>query len=134
MNPAKPCHDCPFRRDIKPGTLGGSHFTVYIGQTVGPFVLNCHTAEGYRAKQTDCMAVAQCAGAAIFRANIGIAFLLPDALHALPADTDAVFGSMEEFIAHHEGWPLAVAEHFLERHPPDQWLARELSDPQAREL
>ncbi len=134
MNRQRPCHDCPFRRDIKPGTLGGSAPTVYVGQTIGPFILSCHTADGYAHKQTDVTKVEQCAGAAIFRSNIGVAPRMPDAIHFLPADHEAVFSSHAEMLAHHMQCPEEIAEHFLTRHPPELWLAKEMADPQAREV
>ena len=132
--PTSPCSDCPFSRLIKPGTLGGSAPTVYVGQTIGPFLLHCHLAQGYRFKETDGFAVAQCAGAAIFRANIGVADQLPDELHRLPADHDAVFSSHAEMMAHHMECPVEVAEQILERYPPSVWRAKEMHDPLVRTL
>ena len=44
-----------------------------------------------------------CAGAAIFRANVGVAEKLPWKLLKLPAKSDDnVFGSYLEFVMHHE--------------------------------
>jgi len=101
-HPVKPCSGCPFRRDIEPGYLGGSNPLVYVGQTQGPFVLNCHQAAGYAGQDTECVLdVPQCAGAAIFRANTGLCELMPPEIHRLPEDTETVFCSHEEFVAHH---------------------------------
>lgn len=132
-HPTAPCHDCPFSRAVKPGTLGGSEFTVYVGQTIGPFILNCHTADGYRHKQTRVHEVAQCAGAAIFRANLGVDKQMPHGIHRLPEDRHAVFGDHAEFIAHHLQVPIYYAHTFLRCYPAEEWLERELHDPQARE-
>lgn len=126
-----PCGSCPFSRAVKPGTLGGSHPTVFVGQSIGPFILNCHRAEGYADKQTDVLNVAQCAGAAIYRANLGVADRLPDEIHALPADHESVFSSHAEFVGHHCQMPEEWAAVMIG--DPRQWLARELNDPNCRE-
>ena len=127
-----PCGSCPFSRAVKPGTLGGSHPTVFVGQSIGPFVLNCHTADGYEHKRTDCLAVAQCAGAAIFRANLGVADRLPDAIHKLPADHELVFSSHAELVSHHCQMPEEWAAVMIG--DPLQWLSREMLDPECREV
>jgi hypothetical protein len=44
----------------------------------------------------------QCAGAAIFRRNIGVASRMPDPLLKLDTDDSNVFANLEEFIKHHE--------------------------------
>jgi hypothetical protein len=128
-----PCGSCPFSRAVKPGTLGGSHPTVCVGQSIGPFVLNCHTAEGDAHQQTDVRAVAQCAGAAIFRANLGVADRLPDAIHRQPADHELVFSSHAEFVSHHAQLELWMAESWLRVYTPQDCLQRELHDTNCRE-
>lgn len=110
--PAKnPCPECPFNRAVKPGTLGGSPVETYIGQIYGPFVLACHMHIDYKdtehpwdAPQTyaDTM---QCAGAAIMRANLGVAERMPEAIPKLPADHEKVFSTMGEFAVHHMQLP-----------------------------
>lgn len=95
-----PCSGCPFRRDIKPGELGGSPAETYVGQIVLPFWLPCHMSPNYQGKESKATEVCQCAGAAIFRANIGI--VPPRPLLALPRDTDKVFSTLADFYAHHK--------------------------------
>lgn len=124
-----PCRDCPFRRDVKPGTLGGSTSTVYVGQSIGPFVLNCHRAEGYEEMLTTgkCLDVEQCAGAAIYRANLGVDDRLPSRLLRLPADSELVFDSHVEFVAHHEQVTTEMAIAYLAVYPPRIWLSEQLN-------
>lgn len=86
----KPCAECPFRRGIKPGFLGGSPVETYIGQSVLPFWLPCHCDENYKHKASKIDEVTQCAGTAIFRSNLGVAPLMPDSLLNLPADKESI--------------------------------------------
>lgn len=123
----QPCHDCAFRRDGTPGNLGGSPVETYIGQTEAGFWLPCHgTYEpGVPAKQQDPAKAPQCAGAAIYRANLGITaggrLILRD-----PQDKAAVFASHAEFIAHHLPVPLPVAEELVACLPPALFAELEL--------
>lgn len=107
-NVKTPCPSCAFRRDITPGALGGSTPETFIGQAHGPFQIPCHTHYGersYSEVHAQCEAIPQCAGAAIYRANVGVAEALPEQLHQLPADKQLVFASPAEFIAHHQRVP-----------------------------
>lgn len=124
-NMTAPCAQCPWRKDVEPGFLGGSKPEVYIGQAVGPFVLPCHM--GYpdtNDKARLCMESPQCAGAAIYRANNKIDYLPEPLLRLAPADE--VFGSHVEFLAHHKRISLEQAELELRATTPEQHLAREL--------
>lgn len=127
-HPKRPCHECPFRRDVKPGTLGGSPVTTFVGQSIGPFVLNCHLADGYTAKPEDALSTPQCAGAAIYRANLGVE--LPRQIHTLPADDQVVFASHAEFVAHHEQVSIEIAQQLLELFPAKYCLLLELQEVQ----
>lgn len=97
----KACGSCPFSRKSHPAELGGSPIDTYIGQSVGPFFLPCHSSPGYKGNAGELSTCkCQCAGAAIFRANIYRQ--PPKPLLSLPANSDPnVFSSMEEFIRHH---------------------------------
>lgn len=101
---AAPCGACPFTRTSTPGALGGSSPEVYIGQTHAPFVLPCHCACNFDDPdwKSKAMTTPQCAGAAIFRANCGLSSIMPAVLHSLPPDTERVFTSPVEFLAHHK--------------------------------
>lgn len=122
-----PCKECAFLRTIKPGELGGSAPQVYIGQAQGPFLVPCHKAcdfddPEWREKSFD---TPQCAGMAVFRANIGVADQMPDMLSKLPADKVNVFADEAEFLAHHAEVPLWCAKIWLHQFPPKTLLRQE---------
>ena len=121
----KPCKSCPFSRKVTPGELGGSPASKFIGQVFGPFWLPCHCSPGYEGNRSN-PKHSQCAGAAIFRANIGRAELLPPQLHKLPADAELVFASAAEFLAHHAGVTVEDAAGVLRLIPPAVLLKAEL--------
>lgn len=85
----KPCGDCPFARTAIPGWLGSGDVASWIRDVHGEVQINCHTRIG-----------PQCAGAAIYRANV---CKLPHsrALLVLPPDRVRVFASPPQFQAHH---------------------------------
>jgi hypothetical protein len=127
----KPCKDCPFRRNN--GSLGGSEATVYIGQAIGPFLLPCHSQKGYKGKETVLEEAIQCTGAAIFRNNIDVAKRMPDKILSLPKNTEDVFETKQEFLAHYTNLPIEhiniIPENFYE------WLlAKELMDVDVRDV
>ena len=110
----KACKSCPFSRQCEPGALGGSPIETYLGQIVGPFFLPCHSCDGYKGNNTQLGDVANCAGAEIFRRNIGVDHLMPDAIKQTDPDaTDPnVFASLSEFVEHHTG--DKIDEHALQ--------------------
>lgn len=85
-----PCHDCPWRREALPGWLGGSTADQWLADAHGEGLALCHTCGNQ-----------QCAGMAIYRANVA-----KTPRHAvllrLPADRDKVFATPNEFKEHHE--------------------------------
>lgn len=123
-----PCKECAFRRDISPGALGGSSPLVYIGQTHAPFQIPCHKACDFSDPnwREASMEVSQCAGSAVFRANLGIRNL-PEALQRLPQDHNTVFSSAAEFLAHHQKISVAGAEEFIQRVGIGTLVKKELS-------
>jgi hypothetical protein len=86
----RPCSDCPWARASLAGWLGGNTVEEWLGFARGEGAIPCHVLDG-----------AECAGAAIFRANIS---KLPRnrAVLRLPADPQAVFANPMEFLAHHD--------------------------------
>lgn len=97
-----PCQECPFRRSIAPGALGGSDAIVYVGQAAGPFWIPCHMAIDFNDPNWKTnYETPQCGGAAIFRANCGFAERQPAVMLQMAADTETVFASPEELVAHH---------------------------------
>lgn len=127
-NLQRPCGACPFSRKCEPGALGGSPMSTYLGQALGPFYLPCHKTVDFSNPdwKREITKPEQCAGAAIFRANIGVDRMMPDALHRLPANRELVFGSFEEMAAHHLGLTPPQAAEFVRRENPMKCLVREM--------
>ena len=124
MSCRKPCAECPFSRAIAPGGTGGADASVYVGQAAGPFFLPCHMDPKYEENKRS-PELLQCAGAAIFRANIGVDYRLPPALLHLSQDHKFVFSTPAELIAHHREISLHTAEDFMSSHPVDRLLETE---------
>lgn len=128
----KPCKECPFKREniLEGDKPGGSSPEVYIGQAQGPFWLPCHMDPEYKDKQSDPNCVDQCAGAAIFRANVKgqMRYKLPDQLMFLDEDKDLVFGSFEEFYAHYKKVSIEQAKEILTPEKLEQLLAKEIHE------
>lgn len=101
----KPCHDCPFARAAIPGWLGELSVEQWIAAVHGESQVQCHALAG-----------PQCAGAAIYRANVAKR-PRSRALLVLPSDHTAVFSSPVEFAKHHEtpGLPPAAEKNMLRR-------------------
>ena len=121
----KPCHECAFRRDIKPGTLGGSPPETYVGQSEGPFYVPCHICYGDDPNWKTNIDKPQCAGVAVYRANLGIP-VGGDFLLKLPTDTENVFATHAEFLAHHKQISLESAKLELVKTTPQEHLRNEL--------
>lgn len=120
----QPCITCPFRRDCVPGELGGSPVETFIGQAFGAFLIPCHECIDYTDPdwKTNCVKVSQCAGTAIYRSNCHPAER-PASLLVLPEDTNMVFASPAEFMAHHLGISEEEATMKLYDHTPTKhWL------------
>jgi hypothetical protein len=121
----KPCKDCPYSKTVIPGALGGSDPEVYIGQGHGPFWLPCHkTCDFTDPNWKKDTSVQQCAGAAIYRANIDRAFLMPISLQKLE-QSDLAFGSPEELYAHHKQISIEEATDYLRYHTADMLMLLE---------
>lgn len=122
-----PCANCPFSRQCKPGALGGSIPSTYIGQARGPFWLPCHsthdhTQDAERRNPDN----PQCAGAAIFRANTGVIDQMPPQLLRLKPDTEKVFATSAEFLAHHALIDVDAALKLLESLSPEELAILEM--------
>ncbi len=128
MSARKPCAECPFARAVKAGTLGGSDASVYIGQSIGPFMLPCHLDKEYEADRRS-VKLTQCAGAATFRSNIGVDDLMPKGILTLPANDADVFSTPAEFLAHHLEVTVEKAQEILNIETPADLLRRELREP-----
>jgi hypothetical protein len=84
-----PCSDCPFSRKALPGWLGTLTAEEWVQAVHGEARIDCHTVSNQ-----------QCAGAAIYRANV-CKSPRDKSLLRLPPNTTKVFSWMTEFIAHH---------------------------------
>lgn len=127
----KPCQDCPFARHTPSGALGGGAPETYLGQILGPFWLPCHNSAGYEQNRMD-MRHEQCAGAAIFRANVGVDAMMPSALLHLPKGHPSVLTGPVEFLQHHCQMTGDEAVAWLGQHPPDKMLQDELAKQEAK--
>lgn len=85
-----PCSDCPFARKSLAGWLGRLSPQAWMQIIFGDGRVDCHTRVPM-----------QCAGSAIFRANICKVPRDQTVLQDLKVDTIRVFATPEEFISHH---------------------------------
>jgi len=86
----EPCSDCPWRRDALPGWLGTDTAKEWLGHAHGETLVDCHALRG-----------PQCAGLAIYRANVG-KLCRDSKVLRLPSDKKAVFMNPTEFLNHHD--------------------------------
>lgn len=106
-----PCSDCPWARKSVPGWLGPNSVNTWIGAAHSDGIIACHTRlvsrevtgrygnETANAVSRRCNGHWQCAGAAIYRANVVKSPRDPLILQ-LPANKVTVF-SWGEFERHH---------------------------------
>lgn len=105
---AKPCVECPWRRDSTAGHLGPHSAEEWVEIAHGESAIACHITIKSNQVDDDGNAswaqpgMRQCAGAAIFRANIMKTPRHPKVAVG-KADRETVFGWNDEFIKHHEG-------------------------------
>ena len=87
----KPCSDCPFSRESFRGWLGPATAEQWIAGAHGECQVPCHVHPNV-----------QCAGMAIFRANV---YKVPrdEETLRLPPDRVRVFSWDDEFLKHHGG-------------------------------
>lgn len=89
----QPCSDCPWARTALPGWLGDNDVAEWMRIVHGDGIIECHALKGPSCSH-------QCAGAAIYRANVCKTSRDPEVL-TLPADSKKVF-TWGEFEKHHE--------------------------------
>lgn len=85
----RPCSDCPMARLALPGWLGGADPEEYRRLAHSDALVSCHAIRG-----------TQCAGIAIYRANVAKRCDPPNLV--MPKDQRLVFATPMEFLAHHE--------------------------------
>lgn len=132
-----PCKSCPWKKNTQlPGLIGGSEPTVYIGQAQGPFYLPCHNSKNYVGKNTTLESpdTKQCAGAAIFRSNIGVAPMMPKGIEILPEDKENVFATREEFLAHYYNISEEIIKLIFTEEMYKQLMVKELNDANVKKV
>ena len=102
-----PCTDCPWARSALPGWLGGVTAPEWIAVAQGEILEPCHALFNTNGGNFEC------AGLAIFRANICKKVRTPGTLDLAP-DRVKVFSSPKEFLEHH-GSGVKEYQKFLER-------------------
>ena len=86
----KPCSDCPWDRKSLKGWLGDMDADEWLRTVHSEAMIKCHVCSNQ-----------QCAGAAIYRRNVG-KLLRDEKLLVLEKDTTTVFANPMEFKAHHD--------------------------------
>jgi hypothetical protein len=108
---ASPCKECPFRRKAMPGWLGAASPESFVASVQSDAPLPCHLSIDYRKpdwkeKWLTRKVGKLCAGAAIFTRNIGKRPLPSSLLPIVKPNTELVFASPSEFLAHHNNAPV----------------------------
>ena len=98
---AKPCRECPLRKDSLPGYLGGYTAEQYIQILHSDAAIACHLSPGF---PHDHSQQRHCTGVCGYRANVGKMPRGPDAALAVQSvgKSDQFFGSPQEFTEHHK--------------------------------
>ena len=112
---ARPCAECPWRRQSAPGWLGSNTATGFLQLSDAGVHLPCDLTVDYEKEnwRDEADVSPQCAGHAIFLANRCKLPRNPEQ-KVLPADRDLVFSWPHEFVAHHEGLkPEQLADVFV---------------------
>lgn len=86
----KPCSDCIWTRASLPGWLGNMSAEEWLAAAHGEGKADCHVFRPH-----------QCAGMAVYRANVAKSPRDPSTMR-LPADRVNVFATPQEFLQHHE--------------------------------
>lgn len=88
----RPCADCPWRRKSIPGWLGSGDVASWLQAAHGEARVDCHTVKGDPQPQ--------CAGVAIYRANVLKLPRDPETLR-LKKNPTVVFDNPADFARHH---------------------------------
>jgi len=120
------CEQCPFARTTPKEYLDtrGQNGPRFVAQAHMNALLPCHM-EHPQGKADPEGKNRQCAGAAKFRANIGVAEKLKPELGRLPKDTKTVFANEVQLLAHHMGIPICTVELFYDDEKLGQYIAGE---------
>jgi hypothetical protein len=97
---AKPCGECPWRRESIPGWLGPFTAAEWLALTGSDEPVACHTTIEVDDEWTP--RTRQCAGAAVYRRNVAKLPRNPEVAVAAERDTETIFATPGEFAAHHD--------------------------------
>lgn len=103
----KPCWQCPWLRESLRGYLGASTPEEFVKSCLAEVHMPCHNAIDYEDpnwRDTQLPDAPFCAGALIFMRNTAKLPRDPELAKArsqVSADTENVFATMNEFLAHH---------------------------------
>lgn len=101
----KPCNDCPWRRNAVPGWLGPYDAQEWVQMAHGEEPIACHQTikdvDDYGTGDWNHPAMKQCAGAAIYRANVCKSPRNPAVARADAPDRETVFATPYQFIEYH---------------------------------
>lgn len=94
---AKPCRECPWRRESAAGWLGPEEW-VELAHSETPIACHLTVSEDGDWEQDG---IRQCAGAAQYRKNVCMLPRNSEIAVADEPDRERVFGTPREFLAHH---------------------------------
>lgn len=99
----QPCRECPYRRESLPGYLGEASPEQFMATTMEDHQMPCHLTVDYDREDWEegLDEAEQCAGAAIFFANLCKLSRDRDRMK-LPADREQVFSNPQQFLEHHK--------------------------------
>lgn len=98
---AKPCNECPWRRNSLPGHLGPFTAEQWARLVHSDEAIACHKTI-VEEDDWEAPGVRQCAGAGIHRTNVLKKPRDPAVYRSDEPDTESVFAWTSEFVAHHE--------------------------------
>jgi hypothetical protein len=96
----KPCNDCPWRRNAAPGWLGPYTAEEWVQLAHSDEPIACHLTIEVEDSWEEGV-IRQCAGAAIYRANVCKSPRNPEVV-VLPSDTETVFATPNQFMDYHD--------------------------------
>lgn len=97
---AKPCRECPWKRDSVRGHLGPNSAEEWLEIAHSDSPIACHMT--VKSDDQDWAELRQCGGSAIFRANVCKTPRHPNVAVADEPDTQLVFAWDDEFVEHHK--------------------------------
>lgn len=120
----KPCSDCAFRRNARPGWTGAANAYELVAAPLTDSSLPCHQAVDYSDPEWETTQLPDaplCAGALAFTANIIKRPRDPELAFAVEAvgKRDDVFAMPSEFLTHHGAEPLDTTYAILGKIEPE---------------